>query len=134
MTKRVKVTIADFAPLKENLNNPEELALYEAANGNIYDAEIEHDGYAIVDVTEEDYIELAPGEYQLMIEEWTNAGQIGELTLQTKSDPADDKALLYRSVDASGNEVQAPQSLPKQVVEMVANTWFGKKKKAEIEG
>lgn len=134
MTKRVKVTIADFAPLKENLNNPEELALYEAANGNIYDAEIEHDGYAIVDVTEEDYIELAPGEYQLMIEEWTNAGQIGEFTLQTKSDPADDKALLYRSVDASGNEVQAPQSLPKQVVEMVANTWFGKKKKAEIEG
>ncbi|GED66403.1 hypothetical protein BRE01_01050 [Brevibacillus reuszeri] len=134
MTKRVKVTIADFAPLKENLNNPEELALYETANGNIYDAEIEHDGYAIVDVTEEDYIELAPGEYQLMIEEWVNAGQIGELTLQTKSDPADDKALLYRSVDASGNEVQAPQSLSKQAVEMVANTWFGKKKKAEIEG
>ncbi|WP_312116795.1 hypothetical protein [Brevibacillus reuszeri] len=134
MTKRVKVTIADFAPLKENLNNPEELALYETANGNIYDAEIEHDGYAIVDVTEEDYIELAPGEYQLMIEEWVNAGQIGELTLQTKSDPADDKALLYRSVDASGNEVQAPQSLSKQAVEMVANTWFGKKKKSEIEG
>ncbi|MFS0554238.1 hypothetical protein [Brevibacillus sp. 179-C9.3 HS] len=129
MKKRIKVTIADFAPLKENLNNQEELALYEAANGNTYDAEIEHDGYAIVDVTEEDYIELAPGEYQLMIEEWTNAGQIGEWTLQTMSDPADDKALLYRTVDKTGTEMQAPQSLPKQVVELVANTWFGKKAK-----
>lgn len=129
MTKRIKVTIADFAPLKENLNNPEELALYEAANGNTYDAEIEHDGYAVIDVTEDEYIELAPGEYQLMIEEWTTAGHMGEWTLQTKSDPADDKALLYRSVDAEGNEVQAPQSLPKQVVELVAATWFGKKAK-----
>lgn len=129
MKKRIKVTIADFTSLKENLNNAEELALYEAANGNTYDAEIEHDGYAIVDVTEEDYIELAPGEYQLMIEEWTNAGQIGEWTLQTMSDPADDKALMYRSVDKAGVEVHAPQSLPKQVVELVANTWFGKKAK-----
>ncbi|EJL41253.1 hypothetical protein PMI08_03862 [Brevibacillus sp. CF112] len=126
MAKRIKVTIHDFATLKENLNNPEELALYEAANGNTYDAEIEHDGYAVIDVTEDDYIELAPGEYQLMIEEWTNAGQIGEWTLQTKSDPADDTALLYRSVDASGQEVQPPQSLPKQVVELIAKTWFGK--------
>lgn len=129
MTKRIKVTIADFAPLKENLNNPEELALYEAANGNTYDAEIEHDGYAVIDVTEDEYIELAPGEYQLMIEEWTIAGKLGEWTLQTKSDPADDKALLYRSVDADGNEVQAPQSLPKQVVELIAAAWFGKKAK-----
>ncbi|GEB31471.1 MULTISPECIES: hypothetical protein [Brevibacillus] len=126
MAKRIKVTIADFASLKEVLNNPEELALYETANGNTYDADIQHDGFAVIDVTEDDYIELAPGEYQLMIEEWTNAGQIGDLTLQTKSDPADDTALLYRSVDAAGNEVQAPQSLPKQVVELVAKTWFGK--------
>ena len=59
MAKRIKVTIHDFATLKENLNNPEELALYEAANGNTYDAEIEHDGYAVIDVTEDDYIELA---------------------------------------------------------------------------
>lgn len=131
MKRRIKVTITDFAPLKENLNDQAELALYESANGNTYDAEIEHDGYAVVDLSEDDYIELAPGEYQLMIEEWTNAGQIGELTLQTKSDPADDKALLYRTVDATGNETQAPVSLPKQVVELVAKTWFGKKQKAE---
>lgn len=133
MKRRVKVTIADFSSLKENLNNPEELALYEASNGNTYDAEIEHDGYAIVDVTEEDYIELAPGEYQLMIEEWTVAGQIGEWTLQTKSDPDDDKSLVYRFVDAAGNEQQAPQSLPKQVVELIAKTWFGKKQKSQEE-
>lgn len=133
MKRRIKVTIADFESLKQNLNNPEELALYETANGNTYDAEIEHDGYAIVDVTEDDYIELAPGEYQLMIEEWTDAGKIGELTLQTMSDPADDKALLYRTVDAGGKEVQAPVSLPKQVVELVAKTWFGKKQKTETE-
>jgi hypothetical protein len=133
MKRRVKVTIAEFSSLKENLNNPEELALYEAANGNTYDAEIEHDGYAIVDVTEEDYIELAPGEYQLMIEEWTVAGQIGEWTLQTKSDPDDDKSLVYRLVDAAGNEQQAPQSLPKQVVELIAKTWFGKKQKTQVE-
>lgn len=133
MTKRIKVTIADFAPLKENLNNPEELALYESANGNTYDAEIEHDGYAIIDLSEDEYIELAPGEYQLMIEEWTSAGQIGEWTLQTKSDPADDKALVYRSVDSAGNEVHAPVSVRKQVVELLAKAWFGKKKKPEIE-
>lgn len=133
MKRRIKVTITNFAPLKENLNDPAEMALYESANGNIYDAEIEHDGYAVVDLSEDDYIELAPGEYQLMIEEWTNAGQIGELTLQTKSDPADDKALLYRTVDAAGNEAQAPVSLSKQVVELVAKTWFGKKQKTEAD-
>lgn len=133
MTRRVKVTIADFASLKENLNNPEELALYEAANGNIYDAQIEHDGYAVIDLSEDEYIELAPGEYQLMIEEWTTAGQIGEWTLQTMSDPADDKALLYRSVDGAGNVVQGPESLPKQVVELLAKTWFEKKTKTVAE-
>lgn len=126
MKKRIKVTISDFSALRENLNDPQELALYEAANGNTYDAEIEYDGFAVVDLTDDEYIELAPGEYQLMIEEWTNAGQIGEWTLQTKSDPADDTALLYRLVDADGNEKQAPVSLPKQVVELVAKTWFGK--------
>jgi hypothetical protein len=125
--RRVKVTIEDFAPLKENLNNPEELALYEAANGHIYDAEIEHDGYAVIDLPDGEYIELAPGEYQIMIEEWTKAGAIGELTLETKSDPADDKALLYRLVDASGAEKEPPRSLPKQVVELLGKTWFGKK-------
>lgn len=133
MKKRIKVTIADFAPLKENLNNPEELKLYEKANGNTYDAEIEHDGYAIVDLSEDEYIELAPGEYQLMIEEWTQSGQIGEKTLQTQSDPADDKALLYRFVDAGGQEVEAPVSVPKQVVDLLAKTWFGKKNKPEME-
>ncbi|MDA5108484.1 MULTISPECIES: hypothetical protein [Brevibacillus] len=127
MKRRVKVTIEDFAPLKENLNNPEELALYEAANGHIYDAEIEHDGYAVIDLPDGEYIELAPGEYQIMIEEWTKAGVIGELTLETKSDPADDKALLYRLVDASGAEKEPPRSLPKQVVELLGKTWFGKK-------
>lgn len=133
MKKRIKVTIADFTTLKENLNDPAELALYEKANGHTYDAEIEHDGYAIVDVTEDDYIELAPGEYQLMIEEWTDAGSIGEWRVQTKSDPADDTALLYRKVDANGKELEAPVSVPKQVVELVAKTWFGKKAKPQSE-
>ncbi|MFD2372001.1 hypothetical protein ACFSO0_18905 [Brevibacillus sp. GCM10020057] len=133
MKRRIKVTITDFEPLKANLNNPEELALYEAANGNTYDAEIEHDGYAVVDLTEEDYIELAPGEYQLMIEDWTDAGKIEGLTLQTKSDPADDKALLYRMVDEAGEVAQAPVSVPKQVVELVYKTWFGKKQRADVD-
>ena len=133
MKRRIKVTIADFAALKENLNDPQELALYESANGNTYDAEIEHDGYAIVDVTEEDYIELAPGEYQLMIEEWTDAGRVGESLLQTKSDPADDSALLYRLVDENGKEQEAPVSLSKQVVELIAKTWFGKSKKPQAD-
>nr|WP_216369482.1 MULTISPECIES: hypothetical protein [unclassified Brevibacillus] len=109
------------------MNNPEELALYEAANGHTYDAEIEHDGYAVIDLPDGDYIELAPGEYQIMIEEWTKAGTIGALTLETKSDPADDKALLYRLVDASGAETEPPRSLSKQVVELLGKTWFGKK-------
>lgn len=133
MKKRIKVTIADFATLQENLNDPQELALYESANGNTYDAEIEHDGYAIVDVTEEDYIELAPGEYQLMIEEWTDAGRVGEWLLQTKSDPADDTALLYRLLDANGQEQETPVSLSKQVVELIAKTWFGKSKKLQAD-
>lgn len=133
MKKRIKVTITDFEPLKANLNDPEELALYEAANGNTYDAEIEHDGYAVVDLTEEDYIELAPGEYQLMIEDWTGAGKLEGLTLQTMSDPADDKALLYRLVDEAGKEAQAPVSVPKQVVELVYKTWFGKKQKVDAD-
>lgn len=131
MKRRVKVTIEDFSSLQENLNNPEELALYQGANGHTYDAEIEHDGYAIIDVTEDDYIELAPGEYQIMIEEWTKAGNIGDCTLETKSDPADDKAMLYRLVDASGNEKEQLMSLSKQVVELLGKTWFGKNAKKE---
>jgi hypothetical protein len=127
MKRRVKVTIEDFTKLKENLNNPEELALYEAANGRTYDAEIEHDGYAVIDLPEGEYIELAPGEYQIMIEDWQTAGTIGDVTIETKSDPDDDKALVYRIVDAAGNELEAPRSLPKQVVELLAKTWFGKK-------
>jgi hypothetical protein len=127
MKRRVKVTIENFASIKENLNHPEELALYEAANGRTYDAEIEHDGYAVIDLPDGEYIELAPGEYQIMIEDWQTAGTIGNATVETRSDPADDKALLYRIVDQAGNELEAPRSLPKQVVELLAKTWFGKK-------
>jgi hypothetical protein len=123
--RTVKVTIRDFSAIAENLNDPGELALYESANGRTYEAEIEPDGYAVVDVSDEDYIELAPGEYQIMIEDWTVAGKLGELTLETKSDPEDDKNLLYRGVDADGREVQRAQSLPKQVVSQLAKTWFG---------
>ncbi|USG63760.1 hypothetical protein NDK47_16460 [Brevibacillus ruminantium] len=128
MKRRVKVTIEDFALLQENLNDPAELALYQEANGRTYDAEIEHDRYAIIDVTEEDYIELAPSEYQVMIEEWASAGAYGEYQVETKSDPADDKAMLYRLVDASG-QVQKELSLPKQVVELLGKVWFSKQAK-----
>lgn len=128
--RRVKVTIEDFTNLQENLNDPAELALYQGANGHTYDAEIEHDGYAIIDLTEEDYIELAPGEYQIMIEEWTAAGAIGAYKLETKSDPADDKSLLYRLVD-EGGQVQEERSLSKQAVEQLAKVWFGKPAKKE---
>jgi hypothetical protein len=127
MKRRVKVTIEDFTKIKENLNNPEELALYEAANGSTYDAEIEYDGYAVIEFPDGEYIELAPGEYQVMIEDWQTAGTIGDVTVETKSDPNDDKALVYRIVDSAGNELEAPRSLPKQVVELLAKTWFGKK-------
>ncbi|MFY0543475.1 hypothetical protein [Brevibacillus sp. H7] len=128
MKRWVKVTIEDFTKIKENLDNPADVALYEAANGNTYEAVIEHDGYAVIDLPDHEYIELAPGEYQIMIEEWKTAGKLGEFTLETKSDPADDKSLLYRTVDSEGREVEAPRSLSKQVVEMLAKTWFGGKK------
>lgn len=128
MKRLVKVTIQDFSQLKENLNDPAELKLYEEANGQTYEAEIEHDGYAVIDLSEDEYIELAPGEYQLMITEWKIAGKTGDLTIETKSDPEDDTALLYRGVDAVGNEVQPPQSLPKQLISILAKTWFGEKK------
>jgi len=127
MKRKIKVTIADFQKIEENLNDPQEVALYQRVNGQLFDAEIEHDGYAVVDLAEEEYIELAPDEYQIMIEEWKVAGKVGNATLETKSDPNDDTALLYRLIDDAGNEVQAPLSLPKQVVQQVAKTWFGTK-------
>jgi hypothetical protein len=130
MKRLVKVTIHDFSQLKENLHDPGEITLYEAANGQTYDAEIEHDGYAVIELDDGHYLELAPGEYQIIIADWKNAGQIGELVIETKSDPDDDTALLYRSVDQHGREVAAPRSLPKQLVQMLAKTWFGENKKS----
>lgn len=130
MKRLVKVTIQDFDQLKENLHDPGELALYEAANGHTYDAEIEHDGYAVIDLEDGQYLELAPGEYQIFIADWKNAGQVGEHVIETKSDPHDDTALLYRTVDQHGKEVQAPRSLPKQLVHMLARAWFGENKKS----
>ncbi|GAA4710374.1 hypothetical protein [Brevibacillus fulvus] len=128
MKRTIKVTIRDFSKLEENLNDPNELKLYESANGQLYEAEIEHDGYAVIDLTDEDYIELAPDEYEYIIAEWTPAGTVGEMRIETKSDPADDAALLYRGVDAAGNELQAAQSLPKALIAGLAKTWFGDKK------
>jgi len=127
MKRLVKVTIKDFSKIRENLENPADVSLYEAANGRTYHAEIEHDGYAVIDLPDEEYIELAPGEYQIMIEDWQDAGTVGEGTLQTKSDPADDTALLYRVVNGNGEELEPPRSLPKQVVQLLARTWFGTK-------
>jgi len=128
MKRTIKVTIEDFSKIAENLNEPGELALYENANGNVFEAEIEHDGYAVVDLPNEEYIELAPSEYQVMILEWQKAGELAGKTIETKSDPDNDKALLYRTVDGSGNEVTAPQSLPKELVKLLADTWFAKRK------
>jgi hypothetical protein len=127
LKRLIKVTIRDFSKIQENLNDPNEMALYQEANGRTYEAEIESDGYAVVDLPNDEYIELAPDEYEIMIEEWKVSGKLGEITIETKSDPEDDTALLYRGVDAGGGEVQAPQSLPKQLVEMLAKTWSGKK-------
>jgi hypothetical protein len=128
MKRTIKVTIDDFQKIAENLNDPGELALYEAANGQTYEAEIEHDGYAVVDLPDGQYIELAPAEYQIMIPDWKKAGEMDGLTVETKSDPADDKALLYRAVDAAGNEVRPPQSLPKELVKLLGDVWFAKRK------
>ena len=128
MKRTIKVTIDDFTKIAENLNDPSELALYENANGNLYEAEIEHDGYAVVDLPNDEYIELAPNEYQLMIVDWVKAGEMDGLTIETKSDPANDKALLYRSVDAEGHEVHDPQSLPKELIRLLGETWYAKRK------
>ncbi len=130
MKRTIKVTIEDFTKISENLNEPGELALYESANGNIFEAEIEHDGYAVVDLPDDQYIELAPNEYQVMILEWQKAGQLDGVTIETKSDPANDKALLYRGVDAAGNEVNGngPQSLPKELVKLLGEIWYAKRK------
>lgn len=131
MKKMVKVTIRDFSKIKENLNDASELALYEQANGHTYEAEIEHDGYAVIDLPDGDYIELAMDEYELIIEDWIAAGQIGNATLVTKSDPNDDTALLYRLQDESGNTTQEERSLSKEVVRQLAQAWFGKQPKKE---
>lgn len=128
MKRTIKVTIEDFAKISENLNEPGELALYENANGSIFAAEIEHDGYAVVDLPDDQYIELAPNEYQVMILEWQKAGQLDGVTIETKSDPDNDKALLFRGVDAAGNEVNGPQSLPKELVKLLAEIWYAKRK------
>ncbi|WP_232699327.1 hypothetical protein [Brevibacillus daliensis] len=128
MTKTIKVIIRDFDKIKENLDDSAELKLYEEANGKVFEAEIEADGYAIVDLTEEDYIELAPSEYELMIVDWKVAGKLGELILETKSDPEDDTALVYRGVDAVGNVLQEPTSLPKGLVDQLAKAWFARPK------
>lgn len=131
MKKLVKVTIRDMSKIEEHLNDKAELALYEKANGNTYEAEIEHDGYAVIDLPDGEYIELALDEYELIIEDWKDAGKQGELILQTKSDPNDDSALLYRWVNEKGEIVEAEKSLSKQVVRLVGQTWFGKQQKGE---
>ncbi|MGC5325026.1 hypothetical protein [Brevibacillus sp. SYSU BS000544] len=131
MKKLVKVTIRDLSKIEENLNDKNELAMYEKANGHTYEAEIEHDGYAVIDLPDGEYIELALDEYELMIEEWKEAGKQGELTLQTKSDPGDDTSLLYRWVNEAGETVGEEKSLSKQVVRLVGQTWFGKQPKGE---
>lgn len=131
MKRLVKVTIRDFSKLKENLNDIAELSLYEQANGHIYEAEIEHDGYAVIDLPDGDYIELADDEYELMIEDWKKAGQVGNAILMTKSDPFDDMALLYRLQDANGQVVQDEQSLSKTIVRQLAEVWFSKQPKKE---
>ncbi|MGD8191681.1 hypothetical protein ACQCN2_17000 [Brevibacillus ginsengisoli] len=131
MKKMVKVTIRDFTKIKENLNDANELALYEQANGHTYEAEIEHDGYAVIDLPDGEYIELAIDEYELIIEDWKVAGKIGAATLVTKSDPNDETAMLYRLQDERGEVVQAEQSLSKEVVRQLAQAWFAKQPKKE---
>lgn len=133
MKRLVKVTIGDFAKVTENLNEPSEAKLYEAANGKTYEAEIEPDGYAVIDLSEDEYIELAPSEYQIMIAEWKVVGTSRGVTIETKSDPDDDAALLYRGVDQQGTVVEAPQSLPKELVDLLAKAWFGSKKSGTSE-
>ncbi len=134
MKRLIKITIDDFAKIEQNLNDPQELALYHSANGNTYEAEIEHDGFAIVDLNDDEYIELAPGEYQLMIPDWKNAGKLGALTLETKSDPDDDTAMLYRLLRADGEQAGQAQSLPKQLVSLLAKAWFEGKKGKDASG
>lgn len=133
MKRLVKVTIRDFKKIEENLNDKAELALYEKANGHTYEAEIEHDGYAVIDLPDGEYIELAIDEYELMIEEWKEAGKLGDKTLQTKSDPADDTALLYRLVAADGQTVEEEKSLSKQVVRLLAKAWFERQARERTE-
>ena len=131
MKRMIKVTISDFTKIEQNLNDPAELALYQQVNGQVFEAEIEHDGYAVIDLPDDQYIELAPDEYTIMIAEWRVAGTFNQLTIETKSDEQNDQALLYRLVDQDGKEVEPPVSLPKAVVQQVAKTWFGGKPQSE---
>jgi hypothetical protein len=113
------------------LNDANEIQLYQAANGNLYEAIIEHDDYAVIDLNDNDYIELAPGEYERMIQDWKVIGKQGNVIIETMSDPADDRALLYRGVDGAGNVVTPAQSLTKQLVQSLAKAWFGREKTQE---
>lgn len=131
MKRLIKVTIQDFSKIEQHLNDANEIQLYQAANGNLYEAIIEHDDYAVIDLNDNDYIELAPGEYERMIQDWKVIGKLGNVIIETMSDPADDRALLYRGVDGAGTVVTPAQSLSKQWVQSLAKAWFGKEKTQE---
>lgn len=128
MNRLIKVTIRDFSNIEQNLNDAQEIELYRQANGKLYEAVIEHDDYAVIDLNDDEYIELAPGEYEFMIPEWKMAGKQGEVIIETMSAPDDDRALLVRGVDAAGAVVMPEQSINKQLVQLLAKTWFGKEK------
>ncbi|RNB85121.1 hypothetical protein EDM56_19630 [Brevibacillus fluminis] len=132
MKRLIKVTIHDFSKIEQHLNDAKEIELYHSANGKLYEAVIEHDDYAVIDLNDEEYIELAPNEYELMIPEWKVVGKTGDMIIETMSDPADDRALLYRGIDGVGNVVAEPQSINKQLIMQLYKGWFAKEKaKAE---
>lgn len=128
MKRLIKVTIHDFSKVEQHLNDANEIQLYQSANGNLYEAVIEHDDYAVIDLNDDEYIELAPGEYELMIQEWKVVGKLGDMIIETMSDPADDRSMLYRGIDGVGNVVQQPQSISKQLVQHLYKGWFPKEK------
>ncbi|MET3289941.1 UNVERIFIED_CONTAM: hypothetical protein ABID98_002511 [Brevibacillus sp. OAP136] len=132
MKRLIKVTIHDFSKIEQHLNDAKEIELYHSANGKLYEAVIEHDDYAVIDLNDEEYIELAPNEYELMIPEWKVVGKTGDMIIETMSDPSDDRALLYRGIDGVGNVVAEPQSINKQLIMQLYKGWFAKEKaKAE---
>ncbi|MGO0060686.1 hypothetical protein ACTID9_11860 [Brevibacillus fluminis] len=132
MKRLIKVTIHDFSKIEQHLNDAKEIELYHSANGKLYEAVIEHDDYAVIDLNDEEYIELAPNEYELMIPEWKVVGKQGDMIIETMSDPADDRALLYRGIDGVGNVVAEPQSINKQLIMQLYKGWFAKEK-AKVE-